>query len=113
MLASNGSGREQDSMEHRRYSESSRKCGKAQTCALVFQTRTLPANDKAVLILAARNTIQDVLVDDVTDAAGVDYIPEVQIDTLTDEDVDWIVEALDEYGLWGELAAKSRIIKAK
>jgi hypothetical protein len=78
----------------------------------VRQFRLL-ANDKAVLILAARNSIQDVLIEDVTDAAGVEYIPEVQIDFLSDQEIDWVVDALDEYGLWGELAAKSRREKAR
>lgn len=71
------------------------------------------ASQDKYLILTARNTLHDVLYDDLISIAGVDFIPEIQIDNLTDDEINWFVEGFNEYGLWGEHASHSRDLKCK
>ncbi|MBN2412468.1 SIR2 family protein [candidate division KSB1 bacterium] len=64
-------------------------------------------NSESVLILTARNAINDVFIDELTNKANIDFIPEIQIDTLDEKEINWFLATLDEYGLWGEDAGKS------
>lgn len=72
------------------------------------------ASDRAVLILTARNAIHDVMFDDLVVAVGDDVrISELNIDILCDTDIEWVVDALDRYGLWGERAGLGKQQKVK
>jgi hypothetical protein len=42
---------------------------------------------------------------------GVEEIPEIQLDSLTDTDTKWIIDAFNEYGMWGEWHRKSHAEK--
>jgi hypothetical protein len=63
------------------------------------------------LVVAARNSVHDVLEDDLADSVGMDYVPEVNIDLLSDYEVSWIIDAMDAHGLWGERASASGVKK--
>ncbi len=71
----------------------------------VFRTN---ASDQAVLVLTARNAVHDVLIDDLTTIAGVDEVSEVPVDVLDEQEIVWVVDSLNEYGLWGDRAGDSR-----
>lgn len=71
------------------------------------------AGDHASLILTARNAVHDVLVDDLSAIVGNKSISELNIDSLTDEEIEWLVDALDQYGLWGGSAGLGRPQKVR
>ena len=60
------------------------------------------------LLLAARTSIHDVLIDNLIDVFGHHNIPELALDHMTYDDLQWIVECFDEYGLWGQRASWPR-----
>lgn len=66
---------------------------------------------KKVLILTARNSIHDVVFNDLISIVGAENIPEIQLDLLTNSEIVWFVEVLEEYGLWGDYAAGSKTKK--
>ncbi len=66
------------------------------------------AGNEAALVLTARNAVHDVLIDDLTEMTGDQPLAEINIDTLTDEEIEWLVDALDQYGLWAERAGLGR-----
>ena len=66
------------------------------------------AGDQAVLVLTARNAIHDIMFDELTTIIGDRELFELNIDNLSDTDIDWIVNALDHYGLWGRHAGLRR-----
>ena len=68
---------------------------------------SLNAPQDKYLILTARNAIHDVLCDDLVSLTGLEYLPEIQIDNLTDNEIYWFVEGFNEHGLWGEYASNS------
>lgn len=72
----------------------------------------LNCSDEAVLVLAERNAIHDVTIDDLTDVTGLPIVPEIRLDILDSDEIEWLVSALDEFGLWGELAGLSPRAKA-
>ncbi len=76
----------------------------------VFRTN---ASDQAVLVLTARNAIHDVLIDDLATISGVDEVSEVPVDVLDEREIAWIVDSLNEYGLWGDRAGDSRSEKVR
>lgn len=63
------------------------------------------------LILTARTALHDVLFDELIKISGNKNINEISVDNLTDEEINWFVESFDEYGLWGDYAAKSKARK--
>jgi hypothetical protein len=74
----------------------------------------LNASANAVLILTARNAINDVVIDSLTDISRVEQnIPELNIDKLQKTEIDWFVETLDTYGLWSEKAGHSKSSKIR
>ena len=70
------------------------------------------APDNAALLLTARTPVHDALVDRLADSLGVKEIAEVNTDLLTSDDLDWLVDFLDEYGLWAGMAALVTTAKA-
>jgi len=64
------------------------------------------ASDRAVLVLAARNAVHDVLLDELTELAGLEFVPEIPLDILDLREKQWLSETLNTYGLWGELAGR-------
>ena len=73
-----------------------------------FKQRT---NGKAILVLTARTVTNDVVFDSLLNATGLQFIPEIPLDILDDTDIDWFIDAFDEYGLWGTQAAMQRADK--
>lgn len=71
------------------------------------------AGPDSVLILTARNVVHDVVFDDLALILKKVRVHELNIDTLDDKEVEWVVSALDTYGLWGEYAGNSRDWKFK
>jgi hypothetical protein len=68
----------------------------------------LKAKENCVLILSARNAIHDVSIDSLTRELKLDNIPEIHLDILNDPEIEWFVDALEEYGLWGKTASAKR-----
>jgi hypothetical protein len=73
----------------------------------------LNSGSKAVLVLTIRSAINDVVIDDLMDAVGVSQIPEINLDRLQEQEINWFIDALDTYGLWGEMAGQQRWKKEK
>jgi SIR2-like domain len=71
------------------------------------------APDNASLLLTARTPVHDVLVDRLADSLGVKEVTEISADLLTSDDLEWLVDFLDEYGLWAAKAAWSRSRKLR
>ncbi len=65
-------------------------------------------SDQAILLLTARNAVHDVVIDELASVAKVDSVPEINLDKLDDEEINWFVDVFNEYGLWGEYAAYGR-----
>ena len=76
-----------------------------------IQNFKVSADDGSVLILTARNAINDVMYDNLLRQLGLDYIPDIRLDILKDNEIEWFIQALDEYGLWGKRAAQKRADK--
>ena len=73
----------------------------------VFEYIGMIRSPQVSLLLAARTPIHDVLIDNLAEALGDDNISELMIDRTTSDDLEWIVECFDEYGLWGPRASWS------
>jgi hypothetical protein len=71
------------------------------------------ASDRAVLIVTARNYINDLAIDDLLEATAVENISEIRIDNLDDEEINWFIDSLNEYGLWGNFAGQTRNQKTR
>ena len=71
------------------------------------------ASQKTTLIVTARNAVNDIIIDDLYTSTGAKDIIEINIDILDDDEIDWIIDTLDEYGLWGSKAGLSRFDKFK
>jgi SIR2-like domain len=71
--------------------------------ALRFFGTTAPEGTS--LLVSARTSAHDVLVDRLTEVTPVEDIVEIDVDRLTDLDVTNTVEYLDHYGLWAERSA--------
>ena len=68
-------------------------------------------NDNLFMVLTARTSPHDVLVDRLETILTAQEVPEVSVDSLTQPDISWLVDFLDLYGLWGKHAAASRVRK--
>jgi len=67
--------------------------------------------EKTTLVLSARTSAHDVLVDRFSEILRIKDLSEIPIDVLSDEELKWLVGFFDEYGLWGERAAWSHVKK--
>jgi hypothetical protein len=65
------------------------------------------------LVLTARSPVHDVHIDALERETGLEHIPEIYLDTLEGVEVDWFIDSLDKYGLWGEWAARPRAAKSR
>lgn len=63
---------------------------------------------ECALLLSARTAVNDVMVDRVCALLGRSSVAEFSVDRLAQGDLEWLVDYLDEYGLWAERAAWSR-----
>lgn len=68
---------------------------------------SLNASDRVVSVYAARNALNDLLIDELREVTGMDYIPEIALDRLHHDDMQWLCQSLDEYGLWADRAGQS------
>lgn len=74
----------------------------------------LNASPSAVLVVTARNAINDVVIDDLAEVSGEEKsLPEISLDKLQTEEIDWFIKTLDTYGYWGEKAGLSQSAKAQ
>ena len=64
----------------------------------------MKADRKSVLILSARNAINDVMYDALSRQLSLESIPEIALDILDGTEIDWFIEALNRYGLWASFA---------
>ena len=61
-------------------------------------------SDQLRVVFAARTLRHDVSFDWLHDILGVDSIPEIDVDHLSQSDLQWFFDTLDTYGLWGRKA---------
>jgi tetratricopeptide (TPR) repeat protein len=73
----------------------------------VLETVASRVNDQTCLLLSARTSTHDVLFDRLNGTLRVPKIEEIDIDRLTDQEIEWVKSLLDEYGVWGRMAAWS------
>lgn len=71
----------------------------------------LRAKSNCTILVTARTSTHDVRVDDLYAALHEQRVFEFAIDRLDDAEVRWLVDYLDQYGLWGEMAGWSRARK--
>jgi hypothetical protein len=64
-----------------------------------------------VLVLTSRTLVHDIVIDDLLDILGDEEMQEYHIDKFKDTEIDWLVGAFDEYGIWGDLSAASSYSK--
>ncbi len=57
------------------------------------------------LALSARNSVNDLMIDNLCEILGTESIREYPLDLLDSGDLDWIVSFLEHYGLWGNKAS--------
>ena len=69
---------------------------------------SLNAKDNSSLVLSARSAVHDVMIDNLSRILGRADIPEYSADLLTTNELEWIVDFFDQYGLWAERAAWSK-----
>jgi len=68
-------------------------------------------SDQLRVVFAARTLRHDVSFDWLQHLLGVDSIPEIDLDHLSETDRQWFCDTLDTYGLWGERAEWSKYRK--
>ena len=61
----------------------------------------------ASLVLSARTSANDVLVDRAAELLRTDNLSEIGIDRLDPDELDWLIKYFNDYGLWGDLASWS------
>lgn len=66
----------------------------------------LKADRGSVLILTARNAINDVVYDHLSRKLDLQSIPEIGLDILDEAEINWFIDTLEEYGLWAKFAAR-------
>ncbi len=66
---------------------------------------------KTSLVLSARTSAHDVLFERAADLLKDADVCEIEIDYLTPDELEWVIEYFDEYGLWGDMASWSRYRK--
>ncbi len=62
----------------------------------------------SAIVLSARTSAHDVLVDRLSDILGKASLEEIAVDKLAKPEIEEAVDYLDEYGLWGPMAAWSK-----
>jgi hypothetical protein len=62
---------------------------------------------ETTLVLSARTSSNDVLADRAMQLLGTGNVTEIPTDKLSAAELEWLVQYFSEYGLWGDLAARS------
>jgi hypothetical protein len=65
------------------------------------------APQKSSLVLSARTAAHDVLVDRAVELLRTGNLGEIEIDRLGPDELDWVIQYFNRYGLWGSSAAWS------
>jgi len=73
----------------------------------------LNAGNQASIVATARNAVNDVLIDDLVEISGDKPVEEMNIDNLSEREIEWVVDALDQYGQWGTRAGLNRSQKQR
>ncbi len=73
----------------------------------VFPTFAAHRSEDFVIVASARSASNDVLVDRLAKDLEVSDVFEIQVDELAPDDLAWIVEFFNEFGLWGDKATLS------
>lgn len=63
------------------------------------------SNSGSVVVLAARSSTHDVLADRLSEILRVPNMREIPVDELGSDELAWIADYFDEYGLWGDKTA--------
>ena len=71
----------------------------------VIEYYHIHARSNSALLLSARSSLNDIFLDQVRSVLKRDSLAVVPIDQLQDDELDWLVNFFDEYGLWGDKAA--------
>lgn len=70
-------------------------------------------SDQLRVVFAARTLRHDVSFTWLHELLGIDSIPEIDLDQLSESDCRWFCDSLNTYGLWGERAGWSQYRKLK
>jgi hypothetical protein len=70
----------------------------------VIQYLLQHGGQKVRLLVTARSSVHDIVIDRLSESAGNLPIAEYSLDHLEEGEARWIVDWLDEYGLWGKSA---------
>jgi hypothetical protein len=60
-----------------------------------------------ILVMSARKSIHDTIIDDIIECIDDNSMAEVEIDKLTENDILWVIETFNTYGLWGQYSNNS------
>jgi len=74
---------------------------------------SIHASDKSAVVLSARTSVHDFMVDRLVAVLRTDSVPEFAVDQLVEAEREWIIDFFNEYGLWAKRAAWSRRQKQK
>ena len=74
---------------------------------------SLNAKSNTSLVLSARSAVHDLMIDNLCQIVGRRDILEYSADLLTDDDLGWMIDFFDQYGLWAEKAAWSTTRKMR
>ncbi len=65
------------------------------------------AKPETALLFSARSAIHDLMIDRVCALLDRRTVAEISVDHLSEDDLVWLAECFDEYGLWGDRASWS------
>ena len=74
----------------------------------IIEHFSLNAKSNTALVLSARSAVHDVMVDNISQIVGRSDILECSADLLTEDDLGWLIDFFNQYGLWAEKAAWSK-----
>jgi hypothetical protein len=70
-------------------------------------------NEQTRLVVTARGSVHDVLYGRLEEECGLASIPEVPVNHLDDDEIEWFAQTLERYGLWRSFAGRSLREKTK
>lgn len=74
----------------------------------VLQTYASRANSQSTIVLSARTSVHDLLIDRLAETLRAPNMKEIAVDVLSSAELGWVSEFFDEYGLWGGSATWSK-----
>ena len=71
------------------------------------------AGDRFAVVTTARSNSHDFAADELEDLLSPLKYEEYNLNTLTEDEIEWWVNIIDTYGLWGDLASQSKEQKSR